>query len=50
MKHNIFTLLLVTIFSFTISACEKESEAEKAGNAIGDAIEEAKDDMKEASE
>ena len=47
---NIFTLLLVAIFSYAITGCEKQSEAEKAGNEIGDAIEEAKDDVKEATE
>lgn len=50
MKISIFTFLLIALSSTVITACSDESEAEKAGNAISDAFEEAKDDLKEASD
>jgi hypothetical protein len=50
MKNNIFTLLLIAIFSFVITACEKEGSAEKAGEAIDENMQEASDKLKEASE
>jgi len=47
LMKNIVVVTLLAISSLVIVGCEKEGEAEKAGKAIDDAFQDAKEKMEE---
>jgi hypothetical protein len=52
MKHKFkyLSVFAAIIFALTLSACEREGPAERAGEAVDDAVEEAGDALEEAGD
>jgi len=50
MKHRILVALTATLLAISLSACEKEGPAEKAGKSVDEAASQAKQSMEDAGE